>query len=168
MQSPNTTDETFDEQQARSVVSPLLTNAYEAFAFTDESVIYDTLARSADGEVLDRLYRDIYASMIVSDHDRGRAIIADVTPTGVELLDADDVSFTVRASWNATGSVYHWGHSHERTYAYTAEITSSVVDDAWKMTALTVTDQERLIDEDELDLPDAELPEEFRFEGLEL
>ncbi|GAB4546936.1 MAG: hypothetical protein Tsb0013_06240 [Phycisphaerales bacterium] len=149
---------TIDEAYAASVVEPLLANAYEAFAHTEESVIYDLLARSADGEVLDRLYREVYRAMVVSDHDQGRAIIAGVTPIAIDLDGAGPDRFKVQAEWEATGSVYHWGHSHDRTYAYAAEISVSNVDGAWKMSGLTITDQRRL---DADDGPDAFLPEGF-------
>ncbi len=147
-----------DAAYARSVVEPLLTNAYQAFVHTDESVIYDLLARSASGDVLDRLYREVYSAMVVSDHDQARAIIAGVEHKGLTLIEAHDNAFSVKADWEATGSVYHWGHSHGRTYAYSADISVEDVEGAWRIVGLTITDQIRLGDDDG---PDAFLPEGF-------
>lgn len=147
------------EYVADDVIAPLLHNTYEAFAHTDESVIYDLLARSADGEVLDRLFREVYSAMVVSDHDQARAIIAGVEPGEITLLDEGPDTFTVEASWEATGSVYHWGHSHDRTYAYRARMVVSAIDHQWKITGLTITDQRRLPNPD--DAPPPELPAGF-------
>jgi hypothetical protein len=151
----------FTDDDADAVTRPLINNVYEAFTHTDESVIYDLLARSATGDVLDRLYRDVYRSMIVSDHDQGRAIISSVTPSDVTLIDGAPFPerFRAEARWDATGSIYHWGHSHDRTYTYTADMTIADVEGAWRITELTITDTQRT--DDEGDAFPIELPEGF-------
>ena len=157
---PGPVDDGINEQYAQSVVGPLISNVYEAFAHTDESVIYDLLERSASGDVLDSLYHEVYSAMVVSDHDQSRAIISGVTPSEITLIDSPEDGFTVSAAWEASGSIYHWGHSHQRTYAYKADLEIAPIDGAWRIVGLTITDQERLGD-NAGEMPDAFLPEGF-------
>ena len=69
----------------------------------------------------------------------------------IEMLDVESRArceggqgFAARAHWNVAGSVGHWGHVHTRTNQYEAELTIEPVDGAWKLTNLTILQEERL------------------------
>ena len=49
-----------------------------------------------------------------------------------------------RCRWNATGSVGHWGHIHQRTNQYEAVLTLRPIDDAWKIAKIDLREQQRL------------------------
>jgi len=61
-----------------------------------------------------------------------------------ELIEADDDAISVEARWNVADSVGHWGHIHQRTNAYHANVTLRVIEDAWKLSGLEILQEERL------------------------
>ena len=60
------------------------------------------------------------------------------------LAGESDEGMQVEARWNVMGSVGHWGHVHQRTNVYHANITVADVDGAWKLTGLDILEEERL------------------------
>lgn len=68
----------------------------------------------------------------------------------VEVLEATpeplggEAGFKARTTWNVTGSVRHWGHVHQRSNQYLADITVRVIYDAWWITELEVLNEERI------------------------
>ena len=61
-----------------------------------------------------------------------------------ELIEADDDAISVEARWNMADPVGHWGHIHQRTNAYHANVTLRVIEDAWKLSGLEILQEERL------------------------
>ena len=51
------------ESEAITIFETLHQNIYRAFDYTSQSDIYDALAQSVDGPLLDRMYTDIYQSL---------------------------------------------------------------------------------------------------------
>ncbi len=154
-----TTQGTMTTEVADSIGRPLLLNTYHAFEHTDESVIYDLLERSTTGQALESIFSEIYSSVVVTDHDMGRAILSGVRVLEIDLLEESESGFRASTTWEATGSVYHWGHSHDRTYKYTAELSIVDADGVWKIDALRIDEQE-WIGGDDADVSPA-LPEGF-------
>jgi hypothetical protein len=68
----------------------------------------------------------------------------------VELLDVDwrrlpgGRGFDARCTWNVSGSVGQWGHIHQRTNQYQAELTVHPEAGGWKFTDLHSLKEERL------------------------
>ncbi|MHC5027697.1 MAG: hypothetical protein ACYTGR_13160, partial [Planctomycetota bacterium] len=102
------------ETQARSVVESLLRNIYFAFAFRDESVIFDTLAESVDGPLLEELYLDIRSGLELEDAGGPRVKVLRVAVIDCAVLQARDDGLRARIVWASEGDVSHWGHSHRR------------------------------------------------------
>ncbi|MFO0217921.1 MAG: hypothetical protein ACK54I_00795, partial [Planctomycetota bacterium] len=55
----------------------------------------------------------------------------------------DRPGFQYRCKWNLVGSVEHWGHLHQRTNIYDADFTVSLVNGAWKITAMRSLDEQQ-------------------------
>ena len=72
------------------------------------------------------------------------AAVKDIEMLETKVLESATDRFTVEARWNVFGSVGHWGHVHQRTNAYHANITVADVDGAWKLTGLEILQEERL------------------------
>jgi len=70
-----------------------------------------------------------------------RVNVESASATHVPGTGAD---FVVRTRWNIVGRVGHWGHLHQRTNRYEAELTLSPAGGAWKITGFEVLEQERL------------------------
>jgi hypothetical protein len=134
-----------DPEQARAIVSNLLHNIYRAFDYRDESDIYDTLARSVNGELLTDIFLETKRSLVLANQGGARAKVKNVLLDGIELkANAADNSFTVIADWTVNGSVGHWGHIHQRSNRYQALFTIAVDEQQWKLQTMTVLQEERL------------------------
>jgi hypothetical protein len=134
-----------DPEQASAIVSNLLHNIYRAFDYRDESDIYDTLARSVNGELLTDIYLETKRSLVLANQGGARAKVKNVLLDNIELKANDtDNSFTVIADWTVNGSVGHWGHIHQRSNRYQALLTIAVDEQQWKLQTMTVLQEERL------------------------
>ena len=117
------------EADARAIFEPLHRNVYTAFAFDSESDIYDALAGSVGGELLDSMYVQVFRSLKLPDEGHGLARVQEVRHRNTTLESSGVLpgtqrpSFTVRAQWEVDGSITHFGHSHERTNEYDARFT---------------------------------------------
>lgn len=144
-QWPQLTDE-----EAEAIFVPLHTNIYRAFDYTQEEDVYDALSQSVTGDLLDNLYADIYASLEmqledgaavsrVQSVDHLRTSFADATPP-----EAEAKQFTAESTWQVTGAVWHWGHSHTRTNEYKARYTIAGTDGGWRIVETELLEQSRI------------------------
>jgi hypothetical protein len=139
------TRSTVTDPDAQVIVTGLLRNVYRAFDFRDESVIYDTLERSATGDLLTRIYLETRRALELKNQGGARAKVTDVEMMSAETTDlADEVGFVTQCTWKVAGSVGHWGHIHQRRNQYEAVFTVKPVDGVWKITRLELVSEERL------------------------
>jgi hypothetical protein len=133
--SPSATEE---------VVGGLLHNIYRAFDFRQEEQIYDVLARSVDGELLTRIYLDTRRGLELANQGGARAKVKEIALSELSAERVDAGGFAAVATWTVNGSVGHWGHIHQRTNQYRAELTVRPLDGSWKLTEIEILEQERL------------------------
>ena len=133
-----------DEETLAPVMQTLLANVYHAFDFRDESRIYDTLAHSADGDVLEDVYLETQRALALQNQGGARVKIDEVVVEAATSEDASGDSLVCDCTWTASGSVGHWGHVHRRANRYRARFTLQPKDGTWKVTALELLDEERL------------------------
>jgi hypothetical protein len=127
------------------VVSGLLTNVYRAFDFRDEEAIYDTLARSASGDLLTRIYLETRRSLELQSQGGARVKVKEVSLAEVVPSSLSGTAgFDARCKWNVAGSVGHWGHIHQRVNQYDAVLRIEPVDGVWKITGLELLQEERV------------------------
>ncbi len=132
------------EPEAASIVSGLLKNIYRAFDYRDESTIYDTLERSATGDLLTQNYLETRRALELTNQGGARAKVNDVDMLSSKTDSLpQEIGFISRCSWNVTGSVGHWGHIHQRRNRYEARFTVRPVQGAWKITAMEFLSEER-------------------------
>jgi hypothetical protein len=130
---------------AATIVTGLLENIYRSFDYREESVIYDSLERSATGELLTDIYLETRRSLELENQGGARAKVKEI-----EMLESSqeplpgEVGFIAHSTWNVSGSVGHWGHIHQRRNQYEARFVVKAVDGAWKITDLELLQEERL------------------------
>lgn len=136
--------------QAAAIFAPLHANVYRAFDSSTPSAVYDVLAESVDGSLLDTVYQDVYRSLVMQDQGGAssrvqavRALATDVEAVGV-LADGATPSFTVRANWLIDAAVFHWGHAHARTSRLRARYTVVATPQGWRIAGAEPLQQERL------------------------
>ena len=148
-----------DRQEAVDLFTSLHRNVYRAFDYKTESDIYDVLAQSVDGDLLDQVYNEVHQSLILRDQGGAVARVqsVDVLEARVEtagvVADSDAAAFQIRSRWHVHGAVYHWGHVHSRTNEYQALYTIARRENNWKITAVEVLQQRRIVSEND-DPPD--------------
>ncbi len=130
---------------AKVIITGLLKNVYRTFDYRDESAIYDTLERSATGELLAQVYLETRRGLELQNQGGARVKVKDVEMLSVSTENlSDGVGFVSRCTWNVSGSVGHWGHIHQRTNQYQADLTVKPVDGVWKITDLELLQEERI------------------------
>jgi hypothetical protein len=132
------------QEQTEEILTGLLLNVYKSFDYREEEAIYDAIARTTSGDLLTEIYLQTRRSLELANQGGARAKVrtVDVLEATPEPLDGS--GFRARTTWNVTGSVGHWGHVHQRSNQYLADITVRVIDDAWRITELEVLNEERI------------------------
>ncbi|MEM9082950.1 MAG: hypothetical protein AAGB34_05075 [Planctomycetota bacterium] len=133
-----------EEDQAKSTIRALLTNVYYAFASRDESNIFDTLAASVDGTLLEELYLDIQSGLIDTENGGPRVRVLSVEVVECQVEESNSERLQARVRWVSIGTVNHWGHAHERRNQYQAEVVAEPVDGHWRLTNVTILEEERI------------------------
>ena len=134
------------EAAALTTLQGLLQNTYRAFDFRAEEDVYDKLAVSVSGDLITDIYLQSRKRLVMEEQGGARAKVQDV-----QLLDAVQTGppgkrgrFTFQCTWRITGTVNHWGHTHQRRNQYDALITIQPIEQAWKIVALDVIEERRL------------------------
>lgn len=137
-------------KQAVQTFEELHASIYDAFSEPNESAVYDALSESVDGKLLERVYREIYASLIAKEHGGVVSEILDVTPIETELvvkpeLDSEGVPrFQVRAVWEVNSVASHEGHTHLRSHQYEALYLVAQDSERWRIVDDRILRQRRL------------------------
>jgi hypothetical protein len=126
------------EAEAEQLFAELHRNIYRAFDHDDESGIYDALADSIDGRLLDRIYAEVYEALVMRDQGGALSKIQEVEILESRLLGGlpegpDDPSFRVRATWEVTSSLTHEGHEHVRVIEYEGIYTVALQEEGWRI-----------------------------------
>lgn len=142
------------DERALAVFESLHRNIYRAFDHDSESAIYDTLAQSVGGSELEKIYGNIYQSLIMEEQGGAVARVRatdilekQIVPEPERGLEVGKEGFHVRCRWRVHGQVRHWGHTHNRTNEFEALYAVAPRSGAWKIVGSRVTEQERLPDD---------------------
>jgi hypothetical protein len=124
---------------------------YRAFEAEEENAIYNRLASSVDGPLLDRLYQEIYQSLIMRSEGNGAVSrVSAINYLETECKPAaEGPGYEIACSWRVNGVVSHWGHAHRRTNEYQADYLLAPRGDRWIIAGATVNLQKRVKTEDD-------------------
>jgi hypothetical protein len=134
-------------EEAGRLFESLLRNVYRAFEADREQAIYDTLAGSVAGPLLDGVYQEVYASLVMTEQGGAVSKVeqVDVLARDVSFpADPDDPTFRVHARWRVLGKVGHWGHTHRRVIEHEADYTVAPHGGTWKIVGVQVLAQRRV------------------------
>jgi hypothetical protein len=131
------------QEEAGKILDALLRNTYRAFDQSNESAIYDVLARSVHGPLLEKLYLQTVRALTLEGMDGTRVKVTDMAVNIDRVLPSGE-GFIAEGQWTALGTVGHWGHMHQRTNRYTARLTLEPIGNAWKITGLEVLEERRM------------------------
>ncbi len=121
-------------------------NIYRAFDYDSDDAIYDALAQSVDGRLLDTIYADVYRSLIL--RDEGGAICRVKKLEYVDCVpaekDPETPGWTFDAHWRVHGLVQHWGHTHQRINEYQARYLMTPEEGLWRIRDVEIREEKRL------------------------
>jgi hypothetical protein len=137
-------DAAVDETRGRAVLAALLHNVYRAFDYRDEERIYDVLARSASGDLLEQIYLETRRGLVLAGQGGARAKVKEIELVNVAAEAVGGGALLADVTWIVSGSVGHWGHIHQRRNRIRAELTVARQDGAWKLVSMEMLEEERL------------------------
>ncbi len=142
--------------EVMAVFTPIHANLYRALDYVREEDVYDVLARSAEGPLLEDLYRQMRRSLAIEEAGGavGRVQVVRPMEAIVERLEwvpsppaQPRLEFVVNTRWQVEGSVSHWGHRHDRTNEYRARYTVASTPEGWRIV------KQELLEEQRVDVP---------------
>ena len=137
-------DVNINQTRLQTLVGGLLHNVYRAFDYRGEEMIYDVLAKSVSGDLLNDVYLETRKGLELANQGGAQVKVKNIEMLETRRVSEDDGALQVEARWNVAGSVGHWGHVHQRKNAYHANLTLLPVDGVWKLTSLDILEEERL------------------------
>ena len=121
----------------------LLQNIYRAYDYGDQSDVYDALAHSVNGPLLDELFLKIQSGLRMQEQGGAIANVQEVRI--VSIKPALDNPESLYCKWNVTGTVEHWGHIHTRENQYSARIKLDVSEKGrGRISKFEVTNEKRV------------------------
>lgn len=138
--------ERLDEVHARQIVAQLLKNVYRSFDFREEHDVYDKLASSVHGKLLETLYLQNRQAQLRAQAGGARTKVqhVEVTDTQVTMINSGSPVYHIDTYWMIQGSVAHWGHVHQRQNRYQARLAIEPIDGLWKLTQFELMDEQRI------------------------
>ncbi len=133
-----------NDERLAQLVGDILHNVYRAFDYRGEEVIYDVLEKSVSGELLTDIYLETQKGLELANQGGARVKVKTTEVNNAELVERDGNRLTIASDWNVSGSVGHWGHIHQRTNGYRANLEISEIDGVWKLTGLEILEEQRL------------------------
>jgi hypothetical protein len=141
-----------DPAEATRIFTALQTNLYRAFDYEAESSIYDALAESVDGELLEETYLSVRRALVMEEEGGAMSRVVSVRPIATSVVSQGEIedagvaarAFTVDATWQVDGRVTHWGHAHDRTNEYEGRFTVAASANGWRIHDAEITRQERV------------------------
>ena len=138
--------EELSADHAKVVFTALHSGLYRSLDFGTEDRVYDALAQTVDGELLEDLYLQLRQSLELRDQGGAIARIRSVEyDAGSAVARKDSVvpwpGFQYKSTWTVSGTVEHWGHVHERQNQFDAIFTIEPREGHWKITRMDVAGQ---------------------------
>ena len=136
-----------NQGQAKILLGSLLKNVYRAFEFRDEAAVYDKLALTVAGDLLETVYLQNRQSLAVNQAGGAQAKVRAVQVLDVFMQPEQSQSgtYSIRAQWSVLGSVGHWGHIHRRKNLYKGVVTFAIIEGHWKITELELLEETRMM-----------------------
>ena len=133
-----------DPQRLQTLVGDLLHNVYRSFDYRGEEAVYDVLAQSVSGDLLADVYLETRKGLELVNQGGAKVKVKNIEVFETRLLSSESNALKIEARWNVSGSVGHWGHIHQRTNAYHANVTIQDIEGTWKLNGLEILQEERL------------------------
>jgi len=137
------------QNQATEIFQHLHQGTYRSLDFGSEDRVYDVLATSVDGKLLEQLYLQLRQSLEMREQSGAVARIQSIEYDEGKERSRESTTvawpgFEYESVWTVAGTVEHWGHIHERKNQFNAVFRIEPRDGCWKITRMDVTDQQEV------------------------
>lgn len=137
------------EAQATEIFQKLHQGVYRSLDFGSEDRVYDVLATSVDGSLLEKLYLQLHQSLEMREQSGAVARIQAIKyENGKQAMRSSTTvpwpGFEYNSTWTVSGTVEHWGHIHERQNRFDAVFTIEPRDGNWKITRMDIANQQQV------------------------
>jgi len=125
------------EEEVTPIFATLQQNIYRAFEQRKEGAIYDALAESVAGPLLEDFYLEVIRGLRMEELGGGISRVESVELLEKEITELSGqprAIFEITATWNVSGTLEHWGHIHSRTNQYRARFHIEGLADGWRIT----------------------------------
>jgi hypothetical protein len=138
--------EELTDEAAGKVFTALHQGIYRSLDFGSEDRIYNVLATTVDGQLLEDLYLQLRQSLEIREQGGAVARIQSIRYDRGEEVSRSQTQtpwpgFEYRSTWTVAGTVEHWGHVHERQNQFDAVFTIEPRDGLWKITRMDIEGQ---------------------------
>jgi hypothetical protein len=135
-------------EDARRVVSRVLSDTYHAFNLADENQLYDRLASSVTDDLVDDLYLDSRRRLRTGTREGAQVTVRDVSVMEIgepsDSFDSGD-SYRYQCRWVVTVRVQHLQHVHHRQNIYNGELQLRIDGAQWKIGGVELRSEERVV-----------------------
>jgi len=137
------------DEQATVIFQKLHQGVYRSLDFGSEDRVYDVLATSVDGNLLEKLYLQLRQSLEMREQSGAVARIQSIQyDTGKRVARSLSTvpwpGIEYSSTWTVAGTVEHWGHIHERQNRFEAVFTIEPRDGNWKITRMDIANQQQV------------------------
>jgi hydrogenase/urease accessory protein HupE len=135
-------------EDARRVVSRVLSDTYHAFNIADENELYELLAQSVTDDLVDDLYLDSRRRLRTGTREGAQVTVRNVSVMEIgEPVDAHSASqaYVYGCRWVVTVRVQHLQHVHHRQNIYNGELTLRIDGRNWKIGGVELRSEERVV-----------------------
>jgi len=133
---------------AGRVAASVLFDTYRAFNLTDEDEVFDRLADSVTGDLVENLYLDSRRRLNAGTREGTEVTVRDVAVLEIgEPLEeaAGSGAFAYQCRWVVTSRVRHLQHIHHRQNVYGGRLTLVADGDRWKIAGIDLTSEDRVV-----------------------
>jgi len=133
---------------ARLIMSKVLSDTYQAFNISDENELYDTLAESVTGNLVDDLYLDNRRRLTAGTRQGTKVTIRSVNVLEigepVEGMTTED-GYSYDCRWAVVARVQHLQHVHHRQQIYSGVLTLRAEEGRWKVAGVELHSEDRVV-----------------------
>jgi len=133
---------------ARLIMSRVLSDTYQAFNINDENELYDTLAESVTGNLVDDLYLDNRRRLTAGTRQGTKVTIRSVSVLKIgEPVEGvtEGEGFSYNCRWAVVARVQHLQHVHHRQQIYSGVLTLRAEDGRWKIAGVELHSEDRVV-----------------------
>lgn len=131
-----------DQEQAQKLTMGLLDRVYHAALMNDERRVVAELSEVLQADLAEEVFLATARSLKASAAD---GILMDISTVSIDRIQASNVDgsddrIKAETKWRVGGTVYHWGHVHQRELILNGLVTLAKEGNMWKVRGISLSE----------------------------